>query len=110
MQDAWAGLMPMPDTPWTRGKCSFKMLTYMSCGVPAAVSPAGMNNEVLMQGDGAMGVPGDAQWAEILIYLLTSPQRIEAMGKAGRATVLKHYSIDVLAPRLAGILRAAAGK
>ncbi|HEX5126440.1 MAG TPA: glycosyltransferase family 4 protein [Rhodocyclaceae bacterium] len=105
MQAAWVGLMPMPDTIWTRGKCSFKMLTYMSCGVPAVVSPWGMNREVLAQGEGAMGVPNDAQWAEILMYLLTSPERIAAMGEAGRATVLEHYSVDVLAVKLAEILR-----
>ena len=98
----------MPDTPWTRGKCSFKMLTYMSCGVPAVVSPWGMNREVLAHGQGAMGVPNDAHWAEILISLLTSPNRIVTMGEAGRATVLRHYSVDVLAVKLAEVLRAAA--
>ena len=41
------GIMPLEDSPWARGKCSFKMLQYMACGLPVVVSPVGMNAEVL---------------------------------------------------------------
>ncbi|MDQ7990090.1 MAG: glycosyltransferase [Candidatus Dactylopiibacterium sp.] len=107
MQDAWCGLMPMPDSPWTRGKCSYKMLTYMSCAVPAVVSPWGMNAEVLAQGEGAAGAR-DHEWADVLVALLRDPGRIERMGAAGRDTVLRRYAIDVLVRTLAGAVRAAA--
>ena len=51
LQSLDIGLMPLADTPWARGKCSYKMLQYLACGVPAVVSPVGMNNEVLAQAD-----------------------------------------------------------
>src|SRR5260221_290592 len=35
IQEMSIGLMPLEDTLWTRGKCSFKLLPYMACGEPA---------------------------------------------------------------------------
>ena len=45
------GLMPLADTDWCNGKCSYKMLCYMSAGLPVVVTAAGMNREVLALGD-----------------------------------------------------------
>ena len=33
------GLMPLEDSDWARGKCAFKMLLYMACGLPVVVTP-----------------------------------------------------------------------
>src|SRR5437764_1335179 len=33
------GIMPLPDDPWTRGKCGLKMLQYMAATVPVVCSP-----------------------------------------------------------------------
>ncbi|MGC3964235.1 MAG: glycosyltransferase family 4 protein [Rhodocyclaceae bacterium] len=109
LQGAWCGLMPMPDTPWTRGKCSYKMLTYMSCAVPAVVSPWGMNADVLDQSEGALGAR-DHEWADVLLSLLRDPARIAPMGSAGRHTVQQLYAVDVLAGRLAQTLREVAAE
>lgn len=37
------GIMPLPDGPWERGKGGFKLLQYMSFGIPAVASPVGIN-------------------------------------------------------------------
>lgn len=104
IQSAWLGIMPMPNTDWTKGKCSFKMLCYMACSVPALASPWGMNREVMSFGEGAFGAGDDREWTEMLIDLFRDPTRLQAAGASARAMVLERYSVKALAPRLAGIL------
>ena len=43
--------MPLQDGEWERGKCSFKMLTYMAVGIPVVASSIGMNIEVMEHGN-----------------------------------------------------------
>lgn len=68
MQEMDVGLMPLDDSEWTRGKCSMKMLQYMSCGIPVVVSPVGMNQEVLQMGDVGIGANSNDAWREALEY------------------------------------------
>ncbi len=99
------GVMPLEDGPWERGKCSFKMLQYMATGRPCVVSPVGMNNDILAQGEIGFAASNAAQWTEALSALLADRKTAERLGAAGRALVERRYSVAALAPRLAGLLR-----
>ncbi|WP_417069646.1 glycosyltransferase [Niveibacterium terrae] len=98
------GVMPMPDTPWTRGKCSFKMLTYLACAVPAVASPWGMNAEVIA-GGGALAAATPAAWAEALVTLLRDRDRARALGRTGRVQVEAKYAAALIGRQLAEGLR-----
>src|SRR5690606_35501225 len=37
------GIMPLTDSPWERGKCGYKLIPYMTCGLPVIGSPIGVN-------------------------------------------------------------------
>jgi glycosyltransferase involved in cell wall biosynthesis len=37
------GIMPLHNDPWSRGKCGFKLIQYMSCKKPVIASPVGIN-------------------------------------------------------------------
>ena len=104
IQGMSVGLMPLEDTSWARGKCSFKLLTYMSCGVPVVASPVGMNVEVLAAG-GGLAARGHDEWIDAIHSLLDEEALAQRMGEQGREAVLRHYSLNALTPRLASILR-----
>lgn len=105
LQSFTIGIMPLSDTPWSRGKCSFKMLTYMAVGIPVVVSPVGMNREVLALGECGLAALGVDGWVDALTDLLRAQQRSLEMGSVGRRIVESHFSRDVVAPQLAGLLR-----
>jgi len=101
------GIMPLEDSAWARGKCSFKMLQYMSCGVPVVVSPVGMNAEVLAMGNVGIGACTQEQWLDALVALFDSAAMRSDMGAVGRRVAVESFSIHALAPRLATCLRGA---
>jgi glycosyltransferase involved in cell wall biosynthesis len=105
LQRMTIGIMPLDDSVVARGKCSFKMLLYMACGVPAVVTPQGMNADVLRVGKVGLGASSQHEWIEALSLLFDNPEMCRRMGQSGREVVLQHYSVKVLAPRLAQILR-----
>lgn len=103
------GIMPLEDEPWTRGKCAFKLIQYMACGVPAIGSPVGANVEVIGN-DAGLLAEGDAQWLAALQRIRDDPQLGTRMGAAGRGKVERSYSLLSQVPVYEAILRHAAGK
>lgn len=99
------GIMPLADSAWARGKCSFKMLQYMACGLPVVVSPVGMNSQVLSLGFVGLGASNKNEWVDALVGLLGDEKQRVAMGKNGREIVANHFSVNVIAPQLAVHLR-----
>lgn len=99
------GIMPIPDTPWARGKCGFKLIQYMACGLPVVASPVGVNSEIVDEGRSGYLAAGDEQWVAALSALATNPARRRQFGVVGREKVVRRYSVDVAAPLLAAALR-----
>jgi glycosyltransferase involved in cell wall biosynthesis len=105
VQEMDVGIMPLEDTEWERGKCSYKMLLYMSCGVPVVVTPVGMNTEVLAHGEVGLGASTKEAWTEALLALAADVEGRRKMGLRGRNVVERHYSLRVVAPRIAQVVR-----
>ena len=88
------GIMPLENTPWELGKCSYKLIQYMGCGVPVLASAVGMNKEVVKEGENGFLVTTHDQWLEKLIVLIQNQELRKQLGKKGRAIVEEHYSIQ----------------
>ncbi len=104
------GIMPLLDSPWDRGKCSFKMLTYMACGIPVVATPVGMNADVLAAGDCGLGARSVDDWVDALTTLLDNRSQAQACGRTGRQIIVERYSAEVVAPALKQALTRFAGR
>lgn len=104
------GIMPLTDTPWSRGKCGYKLIQYMACGLPVIASPVGVNAEIVEHGVNGFLASTDAEWAEALQTLLRDPSLRARMGEEGRRKVERDYSLQVWGPRVAQMLRDVADK
>lgn len=99
------GIMPLEDDLWARGKCSFKMLTYMSVGLPVVVSPVGMNVEILDRGPCGFAAKSSDDWVDAISTLLSDATLACQMGRSGRQIVEARYARNVIAPQLAQLLK-----
>ncbi|MES2785433.1 MAG: glycosyltransferase family 4 protein [Pseudomonadota bacterium] len=103
------GVMPLPDDEWARGKCAFKLIQYMACGLPVVASPVGANKVVVNDECGLMAATSK-EWVSALRLLRDDPARRAAMGRAGRARVEQHYSLHNNLPSLAAVIRGVADR
>jgi glycosyltransferase involved in cell wall biosynthesis len=92
------GLMPLEDDLAQRGKCGFKMLQYMSIGVPVVVSAVGTNVEIF-NGSQAGFCIKDEQWVESLTSLIEDRELRVRCGELGRQHVERDYSIQSVMPK-----------
>ncbi len=98
------GIMPLPDSPWERGKCGFKLIQYMACGLPVIASPVGVNAEVVDDGENGYLASTLEEWISTLIRLRDDKESRTAMGAIGRKKVENQFSLQVTAPRLVELL------
>jgi glycosyltransferase involved in cell wall biosynthesis len=101
------GLMPLPDNPWTRGKCGYKAIQYMAAGVPVVADDVGITGELLDRGNTGVIARGSRAWIDALVGLGRSPEARARLGSAGRSRAESHYSVANWAPVLSRVLQGA---
>lgn len=104
------GIMPLNDSLWSRGKCSFKMLQYMAMGLPVVVSPFGMNKEILDKGEVGFGPVSEEEWVDALTALINDESLRLRFGENGRRVVIENYSVDVVVQQLERVLKGVVGR
>ncbi len=94
------GVMPLTDDQWTRGKCTYKALLFMSLGIPVVASPIGMNKEVIQDGVNGFLANSDNEWFEKLSRLIDDKKLRYSIGMEGRKTVEERYSYKAVLSKL----------
>ena len=88
------GIMPLPDDEWSKGKCGFKGLQYMSLEIPTVMSPVGVNTEIIEDGVNGFLASSEEEWIEKLSFLIESKSLRKRLGDNGRKTVIEKYSVE----------------
>jgi len=99
------GIMPLPDEPWERGKCGYKLIQYMASMRPVIASPVGANQQIVEHGVNGFLATTHHEWLRALTTLKSSPELRDRFGRAGRQRVEADYNLLLTAPRLAQVLR-----
>lgn len=94
------GIMPLSDSEWEKGKCSYKMLQYMACGMAVIVSPVGMNHDVLQLGDLGFAAKSSADWRDCLGELIVNHDKRKKMGREGRKVIEQYFDVKQVALKL----------
>jgi glycosyltransferase involved in cell wall biosynthesis len=103
------GIMPLVDGPFERGKCGYKLVQYMACGLPVVASPVGVNRQLVDPGVNGFLAATEEEWRVAIETLGADAALRRRMGEAGRRKVEERYSLQVTAPRLVDLLARAAG-
>ncbi len=99
------GIMPMPDNDWTKGKCGFKALLYMSVAIPCVCSPVGFNNVIITEGQNGLFARDEKEWFDKLALLIENKELRQRLGSAGRKTLIEKYSLSANADKFIAVLQ-----
>jgi glycosyltransferase involved in cell wall biosynthesis len=89
------GIMPLPDDEWSRGKCGLKGLQYMGIGLPAVMSPVGVNSDIIEDGRNGFLASTTDEWVDKLSLLIDNADLRRKMGIEARRTVEERYSVNI---------------
>lgn len=101
------GIMPLADGPFERGKCGYKLLQYMACGLPVVASPIGVNRLIVEDGVNGFLATSEAEWETAICALVGSSDMRARMGAAGRRKVEREYSVTHVVSHLSNLLQSA---
>lgn len=98
------GIMPLRDGAFEQGKCGYKLIQYMACGLPVIASPVGVNCQIVEDGVNGFLAETPEQWERSLRTLIADADLRCRMGQAGRQKVKQAYALQVTGPVLASLL------
>jgi glycosyltransferase involved in cell wall biosynthesis len=94
------GIMPLPNEPWVKGKCGFKLIQYMASGIASIGSNIGANKQIIEDGVNGYLAMEKEQWIQKISNLLEDKELRDQFSKAGRKTIENNYSIKSVLPDL----------
>ncbi len=98
------GIMPLPDAPFERGKCGYKLIQYMACGKPVVASPVGVNSSIVRDGVDGFLAATHQEWVSALTRMIADRVLRQQMGGEGRRRIELEFSLQKAAPRFAHLI------
>ena len=101
------GIMPLFNDEWAKGKCAFKLIQYMACGVPVVASAVGANIDVVDDTCGFLADDEDS-WVDGLERLRSDAGLRQRMGASARLRIEREYSLGRTLPIMESVMRTVA--
>lgn len=103
-----AALVPLGDTPRTRGSSPAQLLLYAASAVPAVASRNQSTRRIVLDGRTGFLAETVDEWEKALGQLVENPERRRSMGQAARNHVQTYFPASQIIPKWAAILKDAA--
>lgn len=87
------GLMPLTEDKWSEGKCGFKALQYMSLGIPALVSPVGVNTQIVEHGMNGFICKNNVEWETYILQIYRDRNLLKSLSEKTRQKIENNYSV-----------------
>ena len=88
------GIMPLNDSCWEKGKCGYKIIQYMACGLPSVASAVGANVEIINSSAVGFLASNQKDWETALELLLQDQKLRVSIGNKARERVEQNYCIQ----------------
>jgi len=87
------GIMPLEDDLFNKGKCAFKLIQYMACGIPTISSPFSSNLNVDRNKENLFAST-DEEWANCIIKMINNKDKYLRIGQNNIKIAEKYYSVQ----------------
>lgn len=87
------GLMPLTEDKWSNGKCGFKALQYMALGIPALVSPVGVNTKIVDHDINGFICRTEEDWVSHITRLARDRELLKRLASKTREKIEREYSV-----------------
>jgi len=99
------GIIPLKDDEWSRGKCPYKIMLFMSRKIPVIASPVGVKAEIIKSGLNGFLAGTEDDWVACISRLVKDPNLRHKIGQEGLSTFEQSYTYEMISANLAKFLR-----
>ena len=104
------GIMPLKDDAWSKGKCGFKLIQYMSCKKPVIASPVGINTTIVEEGVNGFLASTDDEWYSAFEQLYSNKSLRKVMAENNWQKILKDYNHQINCDKYVNLIKNIVGR
>lgn len=104
MQQFSVGIMPLIETPFTRGKCGFKLIQYMGCCLPTISTPLQSNININRTGKNLFATK-EKEWYDAFVQIYQNRDDFANAGKENFEVVKQYYSVQANHKKIIKIIK-----
>lgn len=87
------GIMPLEYNDFNNGKCGFKLIQYMACGIPTISTPL-VANKKINRNNKNLYASTETEWFEQLKSIYLNDKKFKEIGNNNKEIIREHYNTD----------------